>query len=125
MLKYLLALFMLVPSLGYSAHLATNLRCVDKNEAGEVKMGFVVVKANKLHRFTVNLKVLKGGAFNSGDSVDVVVDGDTVATLKLKGAKGKFLKASFRKQGFDPEFPIDVKRGTSAEVAGLSCKFKR
>jgi hypothetical protein len=124
MFKLLLLSLLLIPGVGSAAHLALNIRCVTVTPEAKVNLQFQVVRRNKLHRLTVGFEAAKGGTFKAGDDLDVVIDGETVATVKLK-SQGEKLVGKTRKQGFDPDFDIDAKRGSVGTMGGLTCTFKR
>ena len=124
MFRLILALAFLFPAISQAAHLSTNIRCVDDNEGSSVTMKFVVVKKNKLHRLSVVFEASKDGPFKAGDELDIFIDGELVGALKLRN-KRTTLKGVFRKQGFDPDFDIDVAKKSLGEIADLSCSFKR
>lgn len=111
-------------SFASAAHLSKNLRCIAIDGATSVEMKFQVVKANKLHRLTVSFVTPKGGELKAGDKLDFVIDGQIISEVKLR-SKDDFLKGTDRIQGFDPDFGIDVDKGSIGEIGGLTCTFKR
>ena len=120
------SLFLLATEFASAAHLARNIRCVAADEVSKVTMRFQIVKANRLHRLTVDFRTDKAtSGLVAGDKVGIVIDDVVVGQVKLRSVSRTVLKGRFRTQGFDPDFGIDVERRSSGEIANLACVFKR
>jgi len=119
--------FLLSTSQGFAGHTRLHVKCSDQNEVSFFKIIQQVNRATKERRLEVTFRTLKGGDFALGDKVDFLVKGVPAGTVKLRNNQKDPTQLIGK-----TKFPITtetlgftIRRGIVAEMADLSCVFKK